>query len=176
MPDGHTAASKDFLRSIALFGGLEDASLERIQKALVLHSFPRGAPVCSEGERGRSMYVVADGKVEVRRANRAGASVPIARLGRGEFFGEMTLIEIQPRAATVVVVEPATLYSLTNRDLYALYLDDQSAYILVLQNICRQVARRLRLADSRMAELLGEPASARLLARETDADQTSLEP
>jgi len=80
------------------------------------------------------------------------------RLGPGEFFGEMTLIEIQPRAATVVVTEPATLYSMTNRDLYALYLEDKNAYVLVLQNICRQLARRLRLADARIAELLGAAA------------------
>src|SRR5215831_20934216 len=121
---------------------------------LAEHLFPRGAIVCSEGERGRSMYVVASGEVEVRRANSSGTQIPIVRLGPGEFFGEMTLVEIQPRAATVVVTEPATLYAMTNRDLYTLYLEDQSAYILVLQNICRQLARRLRKADACIAELL----------------------
>jgi len=155
MAHEHPAASKDFLRSIALFGGLEDASLERIQTVLVQHLFARDAVVCTEGERGRSMYVVAGGEVEVRRTNSGGGQIPIVRLGPGEFFGEMTLIEIQPRAATVVVTEPATLYSMTNRDLYALYLEDHNAYVLVLQNICRQLARRLRLADVRIAELLG---------------------
>jgi len=153
MADEHPPASKDFLRSIPLFGGLGDASLERIQGMLAQHLFPRGDIVCSEGERGRSMYVVASGEVEVRRANSAGTQIPIVRLGPGEFFGEMTLVEIQPRAATVVVTEPATLYAMTNRDLYSLYLEDQNAYILVLQNICRQLARRLRKADSRIAEL-----------------------
>src|SRR5215471_500583 len=153
MADEHSAASKDFLRSIPLFGGLEDASLERIQGMLAQRLFPRDAIVCSEGERGRSMYVVASGEVEVRRANSAGTQIPIVRLGPGEFFGEMTLVEIQPRAATVVVTEPATLYAMTNRDLYSLYLEDQNAYILLLQNICPQLARRLRKADSRIAEL-----------------------
>jgi CRP-like cAMP-binding protein len=100
------------------------------------------------------MYVVASGEVEIRRTNGL-VQVPIARLGRGEFFGEMTLVEIQPRSATVVVTEPATLYAMTNSDLYTLYLEDQNAYILVLQNICRQLARRLRKADGRICELLG---------------------
>src|SRR5215813_5645232 len=72
-----------------------------------------------------------------------------------EFFGEMSLIEIQPRSATVRVVEPALLYSMTNRDLYSLYGQDLSGYILLLQNICRQLARRLRKSDSRLSELLG---------------------
>jgi CRP/FNR family cyclic AMP-dependent transcriptional regulator len=148
---------KEFLRSIALFGGLEDLSLARIEAMLVRHSFPRDAVVCTEGERGRSMYVVANGQVEIRRANSQGVQVPIVRLGPGEFFGEMTLVEIQPRSATVVVTEPATLHALTNKDLYTLYLEDQHAYILVLQNICRQLARRLRKADGRICELLSPP-------------------
>src|SRR5713101_6288018 len=103
------AARRDFLRSISLFGGLEDASLEKIEAMLVEHSFAAGAVVCAEGDQGRSMYVVANGEVEVRRANSKGEQVPIVRLGRGELFGEMTLIEIQPRSATVVVMEPSTL-------------------------------------------------------------------
>lgn len=145
---------RDFLRSIPLFGGLEDPSLEKIEAMLVESSLPRGAIVCSEGERGRSMYVVARGEVEIRRANSRGVHVPIVRLGRGEFFGEMTLVEIQPRSATVVVTEPATLYALTKQDLYSLYLQDQNAYVLVLQNICRQLSRRLRKSDGRICELL----------------------
>jgi CRP-like cAMP-binding protein len=150
----------DFLRSVALFGALDDLSLERIDAMLVAHAFPPGAIVCKEGEHGRSMYVVASGEVEVRRANSNGDQVPIVRLGPGEFFGEMTLIEIQPRSATVVVTEPATLYALSNKDLYTLYQEDQNAYLLVLQNICRQLARRLRKADSQICELLssaGDP-------------------
>ncbi len=62
--------------------------------------------------------------------------------------------EIQPRSATVKVIEPALLYSMTNRDLYTLYGQDLNAYILVLQNICRQLARRLRKSDSRLSDLL----------------------
>ena len=148
-------AFKEFLQSNPLFGGLEDLSLERVIAMLVEHSFPQGAMVCTEGEHGRSMYMVGRGEVEVRRSNSRGAQVPIVRLGRGEFFGEMTLVEIQPRSATVVVTEPAVLYALSNKNLYTLYLEDQNAYIMVLQNICRQLARRLRKADSRISELLG---------------------
>lgn len=154
-----TSSRRDFLRSISLFGGLEDASLERVEGMLVEHSFAQGAIVCSEGDQGRSMYVVASGEVEVRRANSKGEPVPIVRLGRGELFGEMTLIEIQPRSATVVVIEPSTLYALTKKDLYTLYVEDLNAYILVLQNICRQLSRRLRKADSRISELLTSSVS-----------------
>jgi len=121
---------------------------------LVPRNYEPGAVICAEGEAGRAMYVVRHGEVEVQRSCTDGAVVPIVRLAAGEFFGEMSLIEIQPRSATVKVIEPALLYSMTNRDLYTLYGRDLDAYILVLQNICRQLARRLRKADSRLSDLL----------------------
>src|SRR6516162_9709712 len=80
-------AFKEFLQSTPLFGGLEDLSLERVIAMLVEHSLPQGAIVCTEGEHGRSMYMVGRGEVEVRRSNSRGVQVPIVRLGRGEFFG-----------------------------------------------------------------------------------------
>ncbi len=144
----------DFLESVSLFGGLEPTSLTRIQGMLVEERFPAGAVICQEGEPGRAMYLLQTGEVEVRRANSTGEQIPLVRLGTGEFFGEMTLIEIQPRSATVVVTEPAVLYSMTNRQLYQLYREDLNAYILVLQNISRQLSRRLRKADGRICELL----------------------
>jgi CRP-like cAMP-binding protein len=147
-------ASADFLQSVSLFGGLEPDSLTRIQGMLTEEKFPLGAVICNEGERGRAMYVLQSGEVEIRRANSSGEQIPIVRLGAGEFFGEMTLIEIQPRSATVIVTQPAILYSMTNLHLYQLYREDLSAYILVLQNIARQLSRRLRKADSRLSELL----------------------
>ena len=159
MTPNDPVAFKEFLQSNPLFGGLEDLSLERVIAMLVEHSLPQGAIVCTEGEHGRSMYMVGRGEVEVRRSNSRGVHVPIVRLGRGEFFGEMTLVEIQPRSATVVVTEPAVLYALSNKNLYTLYLEDQNAYIMVLQNICRQLARRLRKADSRISELLSPPGN-----------------
>ncbi len=148
------AARVDFLQSVSLFGGLETDSLARIQGMLVEERFPLGAVICREGEPGRAMYLLHTGEVEVRRANSTGEQIPLVRLGAGEFFGEMTLIEIQPRSATVIVTEPAILYSMTNLHLYQLYREDLNAYILVLQNISRQLSRRLRKADGRICELL----------------------
>ncbi|MFZ5468004.1 MAG: Crp/Fnr family transcriptional regulator [Myxococcota bacterium] len=144
---------KEFLAGIAVFGGLEERSLDRIVGMLVEHQFPKGAQVCRQGEPGRSMYVVRAGEVVVCRESASGAMVRVTRLGPGELFGEMTLIDVQPRSATILVEEPARLYSLTNRDLYALYQEDVTGYVMVLQNICRELSRRLRRADSRITEM-----------------------
>jgi CRP-like cAMP-binding protein len=74
-------------------------------------------------------------------------------LGPGDFFGEMTVIEMQNRSATVVVESPTVLYELTARNLYTYYKADIHAYVIVMQNINRELRRRLRRADNRIAEL-----------------------
>jgi CRP/FNR family cyclic AMP-dependent transcriptional regulator len=68
-------------------------------------------------------------------------------------FGEMTLIEMQIRSATVVTESPTVLYVPTAQRLYTCYKADVHAYVMVMQNINRELCRRLRQADNRIAEL-----------------------
>ncbi|MBI3186170.1 MAG: cyclic nucleotide-binding domain-containing protein [Myxococcales bacterium] len=147
-----------FLRGVAIFGGLEGRRLERVMDMLEEQSFRPGEIIFNEGELGRTMYVLREGEVEVLRTSVEGKRVPIVRLGPGEVFGEMTLVELQPRSATIRVFKKALTYSLTNLDLYNLYREDNYSYVIVLQNICRLLSRRLRKADSRICEFISSGA------------------
>lgn len=155
----------DFLRSVPVFGGLEGRWLNSVMKVLHTSSFPSGAAIFREGEIGRTMHVLKTGEVEVLQQGGSGRQISVARLGPGECFGEMALVELQPRSATVVVRKKASTYSLTNLDLYTLFRQDNYAYIIVLQNICRLLSRRLRHADGRICNFIEEgrrPRRARL--------------
>ena len=144
---------KAFLVATPFFGGLSDASLDLLVSMLVERRFDVGATVVAEGEPGRSMFVVQSGELVVSKLGGAGSVVRMAGLARGDFFGEMTLIEMQDRSATVVAETPTVLYELTARNLYAYYKADIHAYVMVMQNINRELCRRLRRADNRIAEL-----------------------
>jgi CRP/FNR family cyclic AMP-dependent transcriptional regulator len=144
---------RGFMGNIAIFGGLADASIERVVRMLDEQVVAPGTTICREGEPGSSMYVVRTGEVVVSRLASSGNVVRMVRLGPGEVFGEMTLIDVQARSATVTVADgPATLCVLTNRDLYKLYREDVDAYVMVIQNICRELSRRLRKADAALTE------------------------
>jgi CRP-like cAMP-binding protein len=145
---------KAFLVATPFFGGLSDASLDLLISMLVERRFDVGATVVAEGEPGRSMYIVYSGKLVVRKLGESGRAIRMTGLRAGDFFGEMTLIEVQNRAATVVAESPIVLYELTARNLYAYYKADVHAYVLVMQNINRELCRRLRRANNCMAELL----------------------
>ena len=145
---------KAFLVATPFFGGLPDASLDLLVSMLVERRFDAGATVVAEGEPGRSMFVVHSGELVVSQLGNSRRVIRMTGLGPGDFFGEMTLIEMQNRSATVVAESPTVLYELTAQKLYACYKADIHAYVMVLQNINRELCRRLRRADGRIAELI----------------------
>jgi len=142
-----------FLLATPFFGGLSEASLERVVSMLVERRFDAGATVVAEGTPGRSMFIVHSGELVVSKLGATGQIIRMSRLAPGDFFGEMTLIEMQNRSASVVAESPTLLYELTAQELYRFYKMDVHAYVLVMQNINRELCRRLRRADNRIAEL-----------------------
>jgi CRP/FNR family transcriptional regulator, cyclic AMP receptor protein len=143
---------KAFLVATPFFGGLADTSLDLLVSMLVERRFDVGAVVVAEGEPGRSMFIVHSGELVVSKLGDRRV-IRMAGLEPGDFFGEMTLIEMQNRSATVVAESATVLYELTAGKLYTYYKADIYAYVLVMQNINRELCRRLRRADNRIAEL-----------------------
>jgi len=144
---------KAFLLATPFFGGLSDGSLDVLVSMLRERRFDTGTTIVAEGEPGRSMFVVHAGKLKVCKWADAGSVIHMAGLEPGDFFGEMTLLEMQNRSATVVAESPTVLYELTAQQLYAFYKADIHAYVIVLQNINRELCRRIRRSDERIARL-----------------------
>jgi CRP/FNR family transcriptional regulator, cyclic AMP receptor protein len=89
---------KAFLLATPFFGGLSDASLDLLISMMVERSFDAGATVVAEAEPGRSMFVVHAGRLVVSRLGESGRSIWMSVLEPSDFFGEMTLIEMQNRS------------------------------------------------------------------------------
>ena len=145
---------KAFLIDTPFFGGLSDASLDLLISMLVERRFEAGTIIVAEGEPGCSMYIVHSGELVVSKFGTSGGVIDIACLKPGDFFGEMTLIGVQNRSATLIAESPIVLYELTSRDLYMYYKADIHAYVMIMQNINRELCRRLSRADDRIAELV----------------------
>ena len=143
------------LRDIGLFGGLDDDILETFVANLARLELASGADVFHEGEAGRDLFVILDGEVEVLRRSKRGHETRVALLGPGDWFGEMSILDVLPRSATMRVVAPAQLLRFSAQDLDTLYRRDVRAYSLLVLNIAREISRRLRVADGLLAELVG---------------------
>ena len=145
-----------FLARTPFFGGLQGETLHRLVGTLTERNCETGEVIFREGDSGRSMYIIHTGQAVVCRTGDSGRLIKLFRMGPGALFGETTLVEMQPRPHTVVVEQPARLYELTNARLYKLYKEDVQTYVMVLQNINRELCRRLRRSDGRLTEWADE--------------------
>ena len=141
------------LREIGLFGALSDDVLDRLTKALKTARVPPGETVFREGEgSAREMYVLLDGEMEVTKRSRRGRETRVAILGPSDCFGEMSVIDMMPRSATVRAIAPSRLLRISSYDMDALYRYDLKSYALITLNIARDLSRRLRVTDGILAE------------------------
>lgn len=142
-----------FLSGTPFFGGVREEALTRLASLLVLRRVAAGATVFQQGEQGRSMYIVQSGELLASRRGDSGHQVRLVRFRRGDFFGDTSLIAMQPRSATVVAEKETELLELTNQDLYRLYKEDVESYVLILMNVNRELCRRITSADCRLTEI-----------------------
>ncbi|HYZ89108.1 MAG TPA: Crp/Fnr family transcriptional regulator [Myxococcales bacterium] len=151
MPDANL---KEFLTKTPFFGGLAGTPVfDRVADMLRERKVKKGDVVLREGDTGTSMYIVLSGALYATRKCEDGTDIRMLLFRPGDFVGVTTLIEMEPRPFTITAEKDATLLELDSKDLYKLYKEDQKAYILVLQNINRELVRRLRKAGARIAYL-----------------------
>ena len=140
------------LRDVGLFGALSDDFLEHLVTTLNVMRILPGDTVFKEGDPAREMYVVLDGEIEVLKRSRRGRETRVAILGPNDCFGEMSIIDMQPRSATVRALGPARMLKISTEEMDALYRHDLKSYTLIVLNIARDLSRRLRVTDGLLAD------------------------
>lgn len=141
------------LSGVPIFGGVPDFGLDIILAQAALNTLNAGDILVREGEPAREMFVVVQGSVSVYTHGPQGGERHLRRLGRGDCLGEMALIDIQPRSASVRADEPTQVLSLAFEDFIRLYKANLELYTLVTLNIAREISRRLRQANRLVARL-----------------------
>jgi len=152
----------EVLRVIGIFGGLDDTVLENFVSKLPISMLSPGAAVFREGEQGRELFVVLGGEMEVLKKSKGEREARVAVLGPGDWFGEMSILDVMPRSATVRVLAPSRVLRLSASDLDALYRRDLKSYAMIVLNVAREMSRRLRVADGILAEMIANVTDAYL--------------
>ena len=111
----------EFLRPIELFKTLTPRQLTDVAEHMKKRHFAAGETIIREGEPGEEFFLVSDGEVEVIRADRE-----VARMGPGDFFGEVALISGEPRNATIVAEGEVDTYVLGKTDFQTALATSQS--------------------------------------------------
>jgi CRP/FNR family transcriptional regulator, cyclic AMP receptor protein len=122
------------LRHVDLFAATPDRVLAGVAQVVHEVRYAPGDVVMAEGAVEDWLYVVADGYLEVRRADRT------AQIGPGDVVGELAVLDPQPRSATVVATSPALLFKLRK----AAFDDAMSARPEIARGVITELVRRLR--------------------------------
>jgi len=136
------------LMKVPLLHGLSEEDLRHIADATRRQAFEAGANIVEIGEPGRSLYLIVEGHVQVLYPARS-ADFELARLGAGEFFGEMALLNDKPRSATVRAVDAVDVLVLDKKDFRRILMDSPGVALQLLEAL----SIRIRNADEQISGL-----------------------
>lgn len=147
-----------FLKGVPLFEGLDEAHLEALAQVTASRRFPKGVTIFFEGDRGDALYIVRVGYVKIYRVAEDGREKTLALLSNGEFFGEMALLDEEPRSAVAETLESTTLYILHRNDFRRLLAESASMSLQIL----RVLTRRLRQTNAQVTDLVFKDVRSRV--------------
>ena len=123
------------LREVGLFQGVEEEGLAAVAAKATEIAFDAGRTIVRQGEIGTGFFLIASGRANVVRDGRT-----LAELGPGQFFGELSLLDQQPRIAQVIAETPTECLALASWDFESILASQPGVALAIL----RGVARRLR--------------------------------
>jgi tetratricopeptide (TPR) repeat protein len=106
--------------AVPLFAGLSQSEFAELTRLMTVHQAGPGTVLVREGDKGKSVYIIASGSVKVYTTMLSGEKVDLARLMPSEFFGEIAFLTGKPRTATIETVEDTTILELTEDKLQEL--------------------------------------------------------
>jgi CRP-like cAMP-binding protein len=136
----------DFLQNVALFKNLEPKQLTLIKGLLKETHFEPGTHIIDEGMVGVSVFIIVKGKVRIYLSF-GQERIELTKLGPGEFFGEMSLIDDHSAVATVEAEEPTSVVTLTRADFKALLSSSTEVSEKLWESLARNLNAKIRKTD-----------------------------
>lgn len=149
------------LSACKLFDGLGATELNTLRGLCRIENFPAGREIFREGDPGDAVYVIRAGTVEIAAQVGADKKQVVSKLGPGDFFGEMAVVEFKPRSATATAAEPVVVYRIPAGEM--LTFVHQTPDIAV--NMMRQISHRLREFNVRHVNEISQAEQLALVGR-----------
>jgi len=140
---------RELLRRIHLFADLTDRESDTILDLMREKTVAKGTTVFHQNDQGGGLYLLLAGSVKISRTGRDGRDVTVAVLHEGNFFGEMSLLDEQPRSASATATH-ATRLLVLDREHFQRYVLTQAR---IMAKLLRELSKRLRAADQTIENL-----------------------
>ncbi|MGZ3585050.1 MAG: Crp/Fnr family transcriptional regulator [Ktedonobacterales bacterium] len=138
------------LDKVPLFAGLDPEALRDLTGVMKRRSFRAGEIIFHRDDPGQVLYMLREGKVKIYLTSQDGQEVALAIFGPGDYFGELALLDGQPRSASAVAIEPAETFSLQRSD----FINAVLRHPRIAVQVMNVLSRRLRQTDAMVEDLL----------------------
>jgi CRP/FNR family transcriptional regulator, cyclic AMP receptor protein len=138
-----------FFRKFPLFADLDDRELASIAAVAKTRRYAKDDVVFHADESGDVFCLIREGQVKVTMISPEGKEIILSLLGPGDFFGEMALLDDEPRSATVMATEPLELVTIWRSD----FLQILAENFTIAKKVLAEISRRLRNASNRIESL-----------------------
>jgi CRP-like cAMP-binding protein len=155
---GVEQAATRALQQVQIFADVEATEIVWIARRAHRRRVPRGSTVLQQEDRGTTAFVIISGSADVLLESEDGRQFIVARLGPGDHFGEMALLDGEPRSATVVATTDAELLVLTREA----FLEELEQHPSLMRQMLVTLSRRIRVTDAQVASLAFGDTAARL--------------
>jgi CRP-like cAMP-binding protein len=139
----------DLLRTVPIFSELREEHVQSLARLTLRRRYPKDTVVFFENEEGDFFFMILEGRIKVTILGDDGREVILSVLGPGDFFGDMALLDNEPRSASAIAVEDSELISLHRSDFDALMASNPSITLALV----RTLTARLRRANHQISTL-----------------------
>ncbi|OGR91684.1 MAG: hypothetical protein A2992_01955 [Elusimicrobia bacterium RIFCSPLOWO2_01_FULL_59_12] len=140
---------KQFLKQVPFFRNVPRREFGRLFQALAQRNYQAGDVLFKEGDVGRALFILEWGQIEIARRIGPGKTQRIAVLGPGDYFGEVSLLDDQPRTASATALTPSRVYLLYKTELGTLLEGAPHAGAAIMAHLAEVLAARLRSSMNR---------------------------
>jgi CRP/FNR family cyclic AMP-dependent transcriptional regulator len=139
----------ELLRTVPIFSELTDEDITSLARLSSRRRYPKDQVVFFENEEGDFFFMILEGRIKVTILGDDGREVILSVLGPGDFFGEMALLDNEPRSATAIAVEDSELLSLHRTDFQSVLTENRS----ITSALIKSLTARLRKANHQISTL-----------------------
>ncbi len=148
----------ELVKNIALFQSMDKADLDDLVSSLRVIQIKQGDSLFRKGDEGTSLYIVKRGTIKIVLPSSVGNEIIVTIFSKGDYFGEMSLLDNEPRSADAIAIDDSELFILKRADFLNVLQSNTNA----IQSVLSVISRRLRLTDELLEDTCFLNISARL--------------
>lgn len=132
-----------FLTKVPLFASLKERQLKLLAGRMVTRTYDVGQDIVTQGKNGVGLFVIVSGTADVVRVNSDGTKATVNEFGATDFFGELALLDEEPRTASVVPTKETVCLVLSQWEFIGALRQDSDMSIVILQELAKRFRRAL---------------------------------